>query len=49
MIAGQGKAELEPLMAQNGPLSIKRRIDVELDKLWRLRGASFARGKPNLV
>ena len=35
MIAGQGKAELEPLMAQNGPLSIKRRIDAELDKPWR--------------
>lgn len=37
VIAGQSRAELEQLTAENGPLSLKRRIDAELDKLWRLR------------
>lgn len=31
------RSEMEHLMAQNGPMSLKRRIDAELDKLWRLR------------
>lgn len=31
------RAELERAMAEHGPLSLKRRIDAELDKLWRLR------------
>lgn len=37
VIAGEKRAELERLMAQTGPLALKRRIDAELDKLWRLR------------
>lgn len=37
VIAGERRAELEQLMDENGPLSLKRRIDAELDKLWRLR------------
>lgn len=36
-IAAQQRCELEQLMAENGPLSLRRRIDAELDKLWRLR------------
>ena len=38
-IAGEKRAELERLMAENGPLSLRRRLDAELDKLWRLRAA----------
>lgn len=37
VIAGEKRAELEQLMAQNGPLSLKRRIDAEMEKLWKLR------------
>lgn len=37
VIDGARRAELEGLMATHGPLGLKRRIDAELDKLWRLR------------
>jgi hypothetical protein len=37
VIAEGGRAELEQLMADDGPLPLRRRIDAELDKLWRLR------------
>jgi hypothetical protein len=37
VITRERRAELDRLMAENGPLTLKRRIDVELDKLWRLR------------
>ncbi len=37
VIDGARRAELEGLMAAHGPLGLKRRIDAELDKLWRLR------------
>ena len=37
VIAEEKKAEMERLMAENGPLSLRRRLDAELDKLWRLR------------
>ncbi len=37
VIAGEERAALEGLMDQHGPLGLKRRIDAELDKLWRLR------------
>lgn len=37
VISKEKRAELEQLKAQNGPLSLRRRLDAELDKLWRLR------------
>lgn len=37
VIPAEKRAELERLMAENGPLGLKRRIDAELDKLWRMR------------
>jgi hypothetical protein len=37
VIPDERRAELERAMAENGPLSLKRRIDAELDKLWRMR------------
>jgi hypothetical protein len=37
VITGEKQANLEALMDENGPLSLKRRVDAELDKLWRLR------------
>ena len=37
VVTTEKRAELDRLMAENGPLALKRRIDAELDKLWRLR------------
>jgi hypothetical protein len=37
VIPDEGRAELERAMAENGPLSLRRRLDAELDKLWLLR------------
>ncbi|MDO8567872.1 MAG: ISNCY family transposase [Dehalococcoidales bacterium] len=37
VIVEEKKAELERAMAENGPLSLRRRLDAELDKLWPLR------------
>lgn len=37
VITAEKRAELERAMAENGPLSLKRRIDAELDRLWKLR------------
>jgi hypothetical protein len=37
VIPGEKRAELERLMAENGPLSLKRRIDADMEKLWKLR------------
>lgn len=37
VIHAEMRCELERLMGENGPMSLKRRIDAELDKLWRLR------------
>ena len=34
VIDPEKRAEMEHLMADNGPLSLKRRIDAELEKLW---------------
>jgi len=35
VIAGVKRAELEQLMGENGPLSLKRRVDAEMEKLWK--------------
>ncbi len=37
VITAGKRVELERLTAENGPLSLKHRIDAELDKLWRMR------------
>jgi hypothetical protein len=37
VISKEKQEELEQLKVQNGPLSLRRRLDAELDKLWRLR------------
>ncbi len=42
VIPDEKKAELERAMAENGPLSLRRRLDAELDKLWHLRAGRQA-------
>ena len=37
VIAEEARATLDEALAQNGPLGLKRRIDAELEGLWRLR------------
>ena len=37
VIDGDKRAELERALVENGPLGLKRHIDAEMDKLWRLR------------
>jgi hypothetical protein len=44
VITEEKKAELERAMAENGPMSLRRRLDAELEGLWHLRVGRQADG-----
>ncbi len=40
VVGNKAKAAFEALMREHGPLSLKRRIDVELERLWQLQAGA---------
>ncbi len=40
VVGNEAKAAFEALMREHGPLSLKRRIDVELERLWQLQAGA---------
>ncbi len=39
VICDQVRAGFEAVLGERGPLSLKRRLDAEIERLWRLRAA----------
>ena len=37
LMQGEGKAHFEDLLAQLGPLGLRRQLEAELERLWALR------------
>ncbi len=40
VVGEEARAEFETAMAERGPLALKRRMDAEIEGLWRLRAES---------